>query len=114
MVDGLADAGIGSTAADVGAHSGVDLRVGGVWRGDEKSRGCHDLASLTVAALGNINLLPCKLDGVRAVEGEAFNGGDGIVADVVEERLALACGLAGDEDGAGSAVADAAAVLGAL
>jgi hypothetical protein len=87
-MDGLTDAGVSSAAADVGAHGGVDLGVGGMGRGGEESRSGEDLAGLAVAALGNVDLLPRELDGVGAVEGEAFDGGDGVGADVVEEGLA--------------------------
>jgi len=98
----------------------LELMAASIWASvgwgvvTRKCGGGHDLAGLAVAALGDVDLLPCNLNGVGAVEGEAFDGGDGIGADVIEERLAGAGGLAGDEDGAGTAVTDAAAIFGAL
>src|ERR1700689_2954057 len=64
VVDGLADARIGSAAAEIAGHGGVDLGVGGLWSARQQSGGGEHLAGLAVAALGNVDLLPGDLDGV--------------------------------------------------
>src|SRR2546425_12733271 len=61
-LDGLADAWIGSAAADVPGHRLVDVGVRG--RGDLRQQRCrrHDLTGLAVAALPDLEVEPGVLD----------------------------------------------------
>src|SRR5664280_3822153 len=74
----------------------------------------RDRAGLAVSALRDVELLPRELHGVQAVGGEALDGGDGAAGDGADGGDAGAGGDAIDEDGAGPAGTDAAAVLGTL
>ena len=67
LVNGLADAGIGSAAAEIAAHGDVDIGVGGVRIVREESGGGHDLAGLAIAALGHIMGFARLLQGVGCV-----------------------------------------------
>jgi len=80
-VNGFTDALIGAAAADVAAHGRIDISVGGIRFLGEQGDGGHDLPGLAVAALGNIFFDPGLLDGVAAVGGKAFDGGDFLSGD---------------------------------
>ena len=109
----LTNADIGSAAADVAVHGGVDVLVGGLGRFREECCGGHHLSSLTVTALRDVEVGPGELHGMRAIGGEALDRRDlGVVRDG-DWRLTGAHGAAGDVNGAGAALSDAAAVLGA-
>jgi len=113
-MDGLADARVGAATAEVVAHGSVDLGIGGMRRVGEQRGGGEDLAGLAVAALRDVELLPRELNRVGAVGGETLDGGDGATGDGADGGDAGAGGDAVDEDGAGPAGANAAAVLGTL
>jgi hypothetical protein len=108
-VDGFADALIGAAAADIAAHEVVDIGVGGFWfLGEQRDCG-HDLAGLAIAALRDVFCDPGLLDGVGAVGGEAFDGGDFFAADGGDLSDTGAGGFAVDVHGAGAAKGHAAA-----
>src|SRR5271155_3193731 len=61
-MNGSANALVGAATADVAAHGVVNVGIGGVgFFGGQRDRG-HDLAGLTVAALGNVFGDPGLLD----------------------------------------------------
>ncbi len=106
------DADVGATAADVTRHSPFDFFVAGIRAVFQQGGGVHNLASLAVAALGDVVFDPGFLHGVVAVFGETFDGGDGLFADLRNGQHARAHGYAVEVDRAGAALVDAAAVLG--
>src|SRR5256714_922859 len=111
-VDGRPDALIRAAAADV-RHRGIDVGVGGVrLLGEQGGRG-HDLARLAVPALRHVFRDPGALHRVGAVLGQAFDRRDALVGDRGDGQHAGACGDAVQVDGAGAALRDAAAELGA-
>src|SRR5262249_16814066 len=61
-LDRLADAYIGSAAADVAAHGIVDVGIGRVRLASQQRRGGHDLSRLAVAALDDFMIEPGLLD----------------------------------------------------
>src|SRR5437899_3360887 len=75
--------------------------------------GGHDLPRLAVAALRHVFLDPRALHGVRAVLGEAFDRGHPFAGDGGHGQHAGARRDAVQVDGAGAALGDAAAELGA-
>src|SRR5437016_8951868 len=111
-MDGGADALVRAAAADVG-HRRVDVGVGGMRSFREQRRGGHDLPRLAVAALRHVFLDPRALHGVRAVLGEAFDRGHPFAGDGGHGQYAGARRDAVQVDGAGAALGDAAAELGA-
>jgi hypothetical protein len=62
-------------SADIG-HRCVDLIVRWIWSLPQERYGRHDLPGLAIAALWNVELLPCKLDGMSPVSGQTFDGRD--------------------------------------
>src|SRR5665213_4421031 len=66
VLDGRADALVGSTATDVAAHGGVDVGVRRLGRRRQQGGGRHDLPRLAVAALRHVALDPGRLHRVRA------------------------------------------------
>src|SRR5271155_5264090 len=61
-MNGFANALVGAATADVAAHGVVNVGIGGIgFFGGQRDRG-HDLAGLTVAALGNVFGDPGLLD----------------------------------------------------
>src|SRR5207247_990578 len=111
-IDGGADALIGAAATDVG-HRRIDVGVRGMRVLREQGRGGHDLPRLAVAALRHVFLDPRALHRVRAVLGQAFDRGDAFAGDGGHGQHAGAGGDAVQMDGAGAALGDAAAKLGA-
>src|SRR6185437_5754185 len=112
-MDGGADILISSAATDVEAHDFIDIGVGWLRRFGEEGGDGHDLARLAVAALRDVSLNPGLLDGVEAVGGEAFNGGDVFALKAGDLYGAGAHRGSVDVDGAGAADGHAAAELGA-
>src|SRR6185503_6255185 len=113
-VNGFLDPQVGSAPADVAIHRRVDLRAGRLGDFYEKSRRRHELTGLTIAALRHVELLPGALQWMRAVGGQALDGGDLFRADCRQLRLARPDGVAVDLHRAGAALADPAAELRAL
>src|SRR4051794_33904521 len=96
---------VGSTAADVAVHRGIDLRVRGLWRLCQQRRRLHDLARLTVAALRYVVLLPRDLARMRAARAEPFDRRDLLPRDGPHRREATANGFAVLVNGAAAAEA---------
>ena len=116
MVNGLPDARIGSATAEIAAHGGVDVGISGLGRVGQQGGGGHDLAGLAVAALGHVHSFPGFLHGMAFVcrRRKPLDGGDGLAGDAAHVRHAGAHRLAANQDRAGAAGADTAAVLGAF
>ncbi len=112
-LDRGAHAVVRAAAADVGDRL-VDLCVAGIGRRLEERRGRHDHAGLAVPALRNVERHPCFLQRMRAVGRKPFDGDD-FLGDAHRRcgADATARGHAIDMHGAGSALRDAATVLGA-
>src|SRR5690606_9049904 len=76
-LDGGADAAVGAAAADVAAHRGVDLRLGGTRVLLQQRGGAHDLAGLAVAALRHVPGDPGVLHRLAGgAGGHRLDGGD--------------------------------------
>lgn len=113
-MDGGADAWIGAAATEIAGHGGVDIVIGGSGIGLEQGYCIHDLTGLTVAALGDLFVHPCLLDGMKTdVVGEAVNGSYR-ACYVANQGLAGAHCFCVDDDCAGAAKAGAAAEFRAL
>src|SRR5580658_6247343 len=106
LLDGGANALIGPASANVAVHRVVDVGVRGMGRLFQERRCLHDLAGLTIAALGHIERAPSLLERVIAFGVEAFDRGDRLAARVADRRDARSDGLAVDVDGAGAASGD--------
>src|SRR3989449_5817591 len=111
-MDGGADALVGAAATDVG-HRRVDVGVRGMRILREQRRGGHDLSRLAIAALRYVFLDPRALHRVRAVLGQAFDRRHALAGDGGHGQHAGARRDAIQVDGAGAALGDAAAELGA-
>ena len=112
-MDRFANTLIGSAAADVALHGLVDVFVAGLGFFGEQRGGLHDLATLAVAALGDIAFAPGFLNGVIALGVEAFDRGDFLAYDGGHGSDATALGFAVDVDGACAAESCAASEFGA-
>src|SRR5438132_5273562 len=104
LLDRLANADIGPTAADVAGHRIVDIGVGRMRVARKERRGRHDLARLAVAALNDLPVEPGLLDpGARSRRADRLDrralGG----ADAVDRGDAGTGGDAVDMHGAGAA-----------
>src|SRR5262249_45175102 len=93
-LDGGVDACVGAAAADVAVHSVINLRIGGFGRLGQEGGGLHDLAALTITALGDVEFLPGDLAGMRASGTKAFDGRDLLARDGAERGDATADGFA--------------------
>ena len=80
--------------------------------GQQRRRG-HDLARLAVAALDDVELLPGGPHGVADLAAQALDRDDLAAGCALDRQLAGARRDAVDVHGAGAALGDAAAVLGA-
>src|ERR1700730_7853679 len=110
-LDGGGDALIAAAAADVAAHRAVDLFFGGVLVRRQQCCGLHDLASLAIAALWDIQGTPRLLYRMISVRVEPLDGYHRAAADIVYGGDAGAGGFAVDMDGAGTAQRHPAAVF---
>src|SRR5258706_7879365 len=86
LLDGLADARIGSAAADVPRHRLVDIGVGGSRYRSEQRGGGHDLAGLAVAALDDLEIEPRLLDFLADRGGADGLDGGVVMADAGAHR----------------------------
>src|SRR6185369_88574 len=71
-LDGLSNAHVGATAADVAGHRRVDLGIPGVGSRIEQGRCGHDLSRLAIAALDDFDVQPRLLHlraGGRGADG---------------------------------------------
>src|SRR6185436_16013790 len=110
--NGRVDALIAAAATEVSGHAGGDLLVGRRRFFRQQRRCLHDLAGLTVPALGHTDLAPGNLDGMLVLGMQAFNGGDGLAGGFRHLHHARTLGRAVDMHRACAAQADAATKLG--
>src|SRR5260370_4680743 len=75
-MDGFANALVGAASADVAAHEIIDIGIRWIGFLGQQRHGGHDLPGLAIAALRDIFGDPSLLDGMAAVGGQAFDGGD--------------------------------------
>ena len=75
-VDRLADADIRAAPAHVAVHRLIDVGVGRLRLLLQQRRRRHDLPGLAVAALGDVDLLPRLLHGMRAVGRQSLDRRD--------------------------------------
>ena len=99
-----------SASADVG-HRCVDLIVRWIWSLPQERHRRHDLPGLAIAALGNVEVLPCELDGMPPIGGQTFDGRDFRANGGPDRERAGARWLAVDVNGTGAAVSNAAGEL---
>src|SRR5262245_57695961 len=112
LEDGGANARVGSAAAQIAAHRGVDVGVGRLRGLRERGRGGHDLAGLAVTALRDVDVLPRDLQRVIPVRRQPFDRRDRGVADRRDLRDAGPDRGPVPVHGARTALVDAAAKLG--
>src|SRR5580704_1062029 len=93
-LDGGGDALIAAAAADVAAHLAVDLVLGRVFVRREQRGGLHDLASLAIAALRDIQGAPGFLHRMIALPVEPLDRRHRPAGDIVDGGNAGAGGLA--------------------
>src|SRR5690242_15129591 len=111
-LDRIDEAWIDAAAADVGDCC-LDLVFGRVGIPAQQHRRRHHHAGNTKAALRYVGADEGKLDGMIALPRQAFDRGDEGALDLRDRDLACAHGGAIDIDGAGAAIAGAAAIFGA-
>lgn len=76
-VNGFSDPVVGTAAAEIPIHIGIDLIIGRFRILRQQGYSRHDLATLAVTALGHLFLHPGFLDGMEQLRGaDAFNRGD--------------------------------------
>src|SRR5690242_3307646 len=109
----LANALVRAAPANLPVHSGVDVRVGWLWRLGQQCRRGHDLPTLAIAALRHLFGDPGFLNRVQLARRQPFYSSDAAVSGRADRHLARPRVLAVDVNGAGGALSDAAAVLGA-
>ena len=112
-MDGFTDLVVGATATDVGDGT-VNVPVGRHGVALQQGGGRHDHARLAVAALGHVHLNPGLLDRMGTVRGESFDGCYRLAHDFSHSDATGAYGTSVDMNGAGTALLDAASVLGAV
>ena len=110
-VNGFADTRIRSAAAEIAGHGIVDVGVRWVGIGGEQGGGAHHLSRLAITALRNLYLKPRLLHWMRAVGGQAFDGGDALACDCADGRHARPHCIAIDVDRTRAAKSHAAAEL---
>ena len=108
----LADAVVGAAPAGIG-HFGVDVRIGRIRVSLEQRHRAHDLPRLTIAALRHVELDPGELHGMRPVRRQALDGGDRLAGCGRDRNAARANRTIVDVQGAGPALRNATAELGA-
>src|ERR1700724_203273 len=107
-----ADPGVGSATTDIAAHRQIDVAVGRFAELLEQADGAHDLAGLTVPALGNVPIDPSFLDCGRLPPRCSLDGGDLAIAERRYRNRAGAQWLAVHQHRAGAALRDPEADLG--
>src|SRR3954463_9121539 len=110
-MDGVFDALVTPTAADVPRHRFAYLIVIGFWIVHQQGCGLHDLASLAITALWDVQLPPSLLNGVIPRRMKAFDGRDVPANDVGNRGDARANGLLVDNNSTCPTQSLAAAVL---
>jgi hypothetical protein len=113
MLDGVEDAGVAGAAAEVAVEAFLNLYQCGLRMFVEEMVGGEDHAGSADAALGSALLEEALLDGVEFFfVGEAFDGGDFGAFGLEYRDEAGVDEFAVHQDGAGAALAFAAAFLG--
>jgi hypothetical protein len=102
-MDGAANAGVSSTAADVAGHGFVDIFVGGLGVLLEEHGGAHDLSGLAITALWDVDFNPGALQGMSEIVRKAFDRGDVLSGNARERSNAGTNGVSIEMDGTGSA-----------
>jgi hypothetical protein len=110
-VDGLANAKVGGTAAEVSHHGFVDVVIVGMSPLGKQGCGRHDLTGLAVTALRDLLTNPSLLHGVQTVHGEPLNGDNPLSSSSSNRCLAGTRCDPVEMDGACSAEPDATAVF---
>src|SRR6185436_20604707 len=98
----------------IAGHRRCDLRVVRLRRRREQRSRCHQLTSLTVPTLRDVELLPCLLKRMQTVRRQPFDRGDGRTCGGRYWCLTGALRASAHVYRARAALADAAAELGAL
>jgi hypothetical protein len=88
VVDGVANAEVGGTTAEIAGHGFVDIGVAGVRFLSEQRGGRHNLSGLAVAALRDLFSDPGILDRVETVCRKTFDGDDSLACRGCEGSLA--------------------------
>src|SRR5690242_7783104 len=95
LLDGGADASVGSAAAEIAAHGRVDVLIGRLGILAEQRSRCHHLTRLAIAALHHIEREPCGLHALADLAvADTFDCHDRRVANTRYRRNARACGHA--------------------
>src|SRR5262249_13199040 len=104
LLDGFANAHIGSAAADVAGHRVIDIGVGRMRIACEQGGGRHDLARLAVPALNDFALEPSLLNlAASRCPANCLDRRDLRGADSVDGSDTGTCRNAIDMHGAGAA-----------
>jgi hypothetical protein len=112
--DGLPDPVVGPAPAKISLHCGRDFLIGWIRIGIEQCRGTHNLAGLTVPALGCLRLNPGFLKGMKAIlVSESLDSRHFLVANDVNRDNTGSRRHAIQMDGAGTALGDSTSELGA-
>jgi hypothetical protein len=112
-MDGAPDAGISGTTADVARHGSINVGIARIRVAAQKGCSTHDLASLTVTALGYVFVYPGLLNGVQYTAiGKTFNGSDSLVGQVTYRNLAGSHRSTIKVNSAGSTLGNTATVFG--
>ncbi len=112
-MDARLDPYVGGATAQVAGHGVIDLRIARLRRALEQGRRRHDLASLAIAALRHVQLLPSLLQGMHGMRIEAFYRGYFFLAERRNRCETGAGRHTVDVHRACTALADAAAEFGA-
>src|SRR5713226_4932855 len=113
LFDGGTNPRIASAATDIARHGSVDLGITRTRCVHEQRRGGHDLAALAIAALRHVQSKPFLLNPLSDFgRANSLDRDNGQVAHGVQPQLAGSHRRAVGVHHAGSALADAAAVLG--
>src|ERR1700741_1590475 len=99
-LDDLANALVRAATADIARHPFFDVVIAWLGLPLQQRRCLHDLAALAIAALRDVDLLPCALDGMIAVRAKTFNRGDVFSGGGAHRSEAASSGLAIDVHGA--------------
>jgi len=113
VFDAAANTQIGSATAEVTRHGGINVVIGRAGVLGDQGGGRHDLTRLAVAALRHIGGNPRFANGRGGFTFVALDGGDRGIVKLVVRQLAGAHGDAVQVHRAGTALADAATILGA-
>jgi|SRR6516225_7852874 hypothetical protein len=112
-MNGTSNAVIGSAAANVSREGVINVSVAWIMIPSEQDARSHDLAGLTIPALGHLLGDPGLLNWMTAIRREALNRRDLLAGGTRQQNLAGSDCVAVENHRAGAALPDATAVLGA-